>query len=30
VVERGKRTSAPTLAHLSATLDKLEALERRS
>ena len=29
-VERGKRTSAPTLAHLAATLDKLEALERRA
>ena len=29
-VERGKRTCAPTLAHLAATLDKLEALERRS
>ena len=29
-VERGKRTSAPTLAHLAATLDKLEVLERRS
>jgi DNA-binding XRE family transcriptional regulator len=29
-VERGKRTSAPTLAHLSATLDKLEAVERRT